>query len=144
MSKKVHENFLMGLKVWWSWGSRFFFSKSPIVGRFSIFHAKLHVFAGLGALFGSFFGQFFVIFSCKTSVFCEAGCSFWVKKNSFFCKTSRFCGGGCSFWYLFLSIVCHFFMQNFCFLRGWEVFLSKKRHCFLGKTSVFEGLDALF
>ena len=34
MSKKVHENFLMGLKVWWSWGSRFFFSKSPFVGRF--------------------------------------------------------------------------------------------------------------
>ena len=29
MGKKVHENFLMGLKIWWSWGSRFFFSKSP-------------------------------------------------------------------------------------------------------------------
>ena len=29
ISKKVQKNFLMGLKIWWSWGSRFFFSKSP-------------------------------------------------------------------------------------------------------------------
>ena len=29
MGKKVQKNFLMGLKIWWSWGSRFFFSKSP-------------------------------------------------------------------------------------------------------------------
>ena len=27
--KKVQKNFLMGFKIWWSWGSRFFFSKSP-------------------------------------------------------------------------------------------------------------------
>ena len=32
--KKVQKNFLMGLKIWWSWGSRFFFSKSHEVGRF--------------------------------------------------------------------------------------------------------------
>ena len=29
MGKKVHENFLMGLKVWWSWQSRFFFFQNP-------------------------------------------------------------------------------------------------------------------
>ena len=34
ISKKVQKNFLMGLKIWWSWGSRIFFSKSPKVGRF--------------------------------------------------------------------------------------------------------------
>ena len=27
--KKVQKKFLMGFKIWWSWGSRFFFSKSP-------------------------------------------------------------------------------------------------------------------
>ena len=26
--KKLQKNFLMGLKFWWSWGSRIFFSKS--------------------------------------------------------------------------------------------------------------------
>ena len=45
IGKKVQKNFLMGLKIWRSWGSRIFFSKSPIVGRFSIFHAKLQVFS---------------------------------------------------------------------------------------------------
>ena len=29
IGKKVQKNFLMGLKIWWSWGSRIFFSKSP-------------------------------------------------------------------------------------------------------------------
>ena len=98
MGKKVHENFLMGLKIWWSWGSRFFFFKIPYCRT----------------IFG---------FSSKTSVFCGAGCFF----------------GG-----TFLSIFCHFFMQNFSFLRGWEVFLSKKIHLFSGKTSIFAGLDGLF
>ena len=28
IGKKVQKNFLMGLKIWWSWGSRIFFSKS--------------------------------------------------------------------------------------------------------------------
>ena len=51
-----------------------------------------------------------------------------------------FCGAGRSFWYVF----CHFFMQNFSFLRGCEVFLSKKKTFFSCKTSVFAGLGALF
>ena len=71
-----------------------FFRVSAVVGRFSIFHAKLQVFAGLGALFGTFF--------------------------------------------------CHFFMQNFSFLGGWEVFLSKKNTFFYEKLHVFGGLGALF
>ena len=39
--KKVQKNFLMGLKFWWSWGSRFFFSKSAYSVRFLDFHPKL-------------------------------------------------------------------------------------------------------
>ena len=46
-------------------GSGFFFSKSSLVGWFSIFHAKLQVFAGLGALFGNFFGTFLSFFQAK-------------------------------------------------------------------------------
>ena len=42
---------------------------------------------------------------------------------------------------LFLSF---FIMQKFSFLRGWEVFLSKKRQFFSYKTSVFAGLGGLF
>ena len=98
MGKKVHENFLMGLKIWWSWGSRFFFFKIPI-GR---------------------------------TVF------------NFSCKTSRSCLGTCSFGGTFLSFFGHFFLQNFSFLRGWEVFLSKKRQFFEMKLHVFGGLGALF
>ena len=63
-------------------------------------------------------------------VFWGAGCSFWVKKSFFLSKISCFRAAGCSFWYLFLSIFCHFFMQNFCFLRGWEVFLIKENIVF--------------
>ena len=37
-----------------------------------------------------------------------------------------FCGSGWSFWYLFFALFCHFFMQKFSFLRGWEVFFTKK------------------
>ena len=55
-----------------------------------------------------------------------------------------FCGAGCSFWYLFWCFFLPFFMQNFSFLRGWEVFLSKKKTIFSCKTSVFAGLGALF
>ena len=29
IGKKLQKNFLIGLKIWWSWGSRIFFSKSP-------------------------------------------------------------------------------------------------------------------
>ena len=46
IGKKLQKNFLMGLKIWWSWGSRFFFSKTPIVGRLSNFHAKLQFLRG--------------------------------------------------------------------------------------------------
>ena len=41
--KKVHKNFVMGLKIWWGWGSELFFSKTLQVGRFLIFHVKLQV-----------------------------------------------------------------------------------------------------
>ena len=58
---------------------------------------------------------------------------------NFSCKTSRFCGAGCSFWYLFLLIFCHFFMQNFSFLGGWVVFLSKKRLFFHEKLRFLRG-----
>ena len=51
IGKKVQKTFFMGLKNWWSSGSRFFFFKSPKVGRFSIFHAKLQLFTGLGFFF---------------------------------------------------------------------------------------------
>ena len=57
----------------------------------SFFHAILQLFAGLGGLFGTFFD----IFSCKISVFCEAGRSFLVRKRHFFSyKTSVFAGLG--------------------------------------------------
>ena len=71
ISKKVQKNFLMGLKIWWSWGSRIFFSKSPIVGRFSIFHAKLQVF--LIRL-----KRIPIVFDSKEFQI------FWIKKNSKF------------------------------------------------------------
>ena len=41
IGKKVQKNFLMGLKIWWSWGSGIFFSKSQQVGRFLDFRPKL-------------------------------------------------------------------------------------------------------
>ena len=61
---------------------------------------------------------------------------------NFSCKTSVFCGAGCFFGGTFLSIFCHFFMQNFSFLRGWEVFLSKKIPFFSHKILLFEGLGS--
>ena len=94
----MQKNFLMGLKIWGSWGSRFVFFKFPY---------------------------------CRT-IF------------NFSCKTSGFCGAGCFFGGIFLSFFGHFFLQNFSFLRGWEVFLSKKRQFFEMKLHVFGGLGALF
>ena len=41
VGKKVQKYFLMGLKVWWSWMSGFFFSKLQQVGRFLDFRTKL-------------------------------------------------------------------------------------------------------
>ena len=67
--------------------------------------------------------------------------TFLSKKKTFFsCKISDFAGLVA----LFGTFFCHFFMQNFSFLRGWEVFLSKKNNMFSCKTSVFAGLDAIF
>ena len=71
------------------------------------FSYKTSVFAGLGGLFGTFFCHFFVIFSCKISVFCEAGRSFLSKKRHFFsCKISVFTRLGA----LFGTFFCHFFV----------------------------------
>ena len=58
---------------------------------------------------------------------------------NFSCKTSRSCLGTCSFGGTFLSFFGHFFLQNFSFLRGWEVFLSKKIHFFLAKIQFLRG-----
>ena len=41
MGKNVQKNFLMGLKIWWSWGSGKKFSKSRQVRWFFDFHPKL-------------------------------------------------------------------------------------------------------
>ena len=43
-----------------------------------------------------------------------------------------------------MTTFCHFFMQNFSFLRGWVLFLSKQRQIFEMKLHVFAGLGALF
>ena len=52
---------------------------------------------------------------------------------------------GLNIWWSWgLSIFCHFFIKKISFLRGWVVFLSKKRQFFSCKTSVFAGLGALF
>ena len=57
--ESLHHKSLMGLKILWSWRSRFFFSKSQQVGRFLIFQTKLHVLP-LFFLFLSKKGQVFV------------------------------------------------------------------------------------
>ena len=78
------------------WGWVTFLSKKK-----TFFSCKTSVFAGLGALFGTFFCHF----SCKISVFCEAGRSFWVKKKHIFsCKTKVFAGLGA----LFDTFFCDF------------------------------------
>ena len=78
-------------------------------------------FFGVVFLFlGQFFSRFFVIFLYKTLVFCEAGWSSWVKNTFFFHAKLQFFQG----WVLFLVNFLPFVMQNFSFLRGWEVFLS--------------------
>ena len=75
-------------------------------------------FAGLGAFFGQFFCHFFGIFSCKTSVFCGVGWSFWVKKEIFFHAKLRFLRG----WVLFLSkkmTIIWDFLENVGKLKFW-------------------------
>ena len=126
MSKKVEKNFVMGLNIWWSWGSGFFFN----------FSCKTSGFCGGGCSFWYLFCQFFVIFSCTISVFWEAGRSFRVKKDSFFHTKLRIFGGWMLFLVPFLSFLCNFFMQNFGFLRGWVVFSCKKYIFFMQNISL--------
>ena len=118
MSKKVEKNFVMGLNIWWSWGSGFFFNfvfKIPIGRTIFNFSCKTSGFCGGGCSFWYLFCQFFVIFEFTISVFWEAGRSFRVKKDSFFHTKLRIFGG----WMLFLSKK----MQDFeIFLR----FLRKR------------------
>ena len=45
--KKVQHSYLMGLKIWWSWGQENLFSKSLQVGRLLIFHVKLQILSTL-------------------------------------------------------------------------------------------------
>ena len=94
----------MGLKIWWSWGSRFFFFKIPIGRTIFNFSCKTSVFWRDGCSFRYLFSHFFVIFSWKISFFCEAVRSFWVKKEIF----------------------CQAKLQ---FLVVWVVFSSKKMTC---------------
>ena len=69
---------------------------------------------------------------------------FLSKKKLFFHTKLQFLRGWVLFLVPFFVIFLSFFMQNFSFLRGWEVFLSKKRQFFSCKTSFFGGLHALF
>ena len=59
IGKKVQKNFLMGLKIWWSWGSGYSKIKIPI-------------------------GRTVLCFLCVNFIFCGLGGSFWVKKWQFF------------------------------------------------------------
>ena len=121
MSKKVQKKFVMGLNVWWSWGSGFFFNFFWFL-------------AGLGALFGTFF----VIFSCKTSGFCGGGCSFWYLFCHFFvifpCTISGLCGGGWSFW-----VKKYFFSCKTSVFAGMGGLFGTFCVIFLCKTSGFCG-----
>ena len=71
IAKKVQKNFLMGLKIWGSWGSEKM-SKSKQVGQFLIFHAKLQNLSAGRVLFLSkktktvcvFFFKFLVLNRC--------------------------------------------------------------------------------
>ena len=111
-------------------GVEIFFSKSPYVGRFSIFHAKLHVFAGLGALFDTFFCHFLVFFLCKTSVFCEAGWSFRVKKYNFFHAKVKFLRGWVIFLVHFLSTFVLFFnLVELSWKKGIHLSILKLGFC---------------
>ena len=62
---KSAEKFSYGFKNFVNLGVEIINFKITPVGRFSIFHAKLQVFAGLGALFGNFFGTFLSFVQAK-------------------------------------------------------------------------------
>ena len=108
------------------------------VGIF-FFHAKLLAFSGAGCSFWYLFCQFLVIFSCKTSGFLRGWVVFLSKNRQFFYAKLQFLRGWVVFLVPFLSLFCHFFMQNFSFLRGWEVFLSKKDNKFHAKLHFLGG-----
>ena len=137
--------FMQNFSFLWGW-------KVILSNKRAFFSYTISVFAGLGALFGNFFVDFFVILSYKISAFCEAGRSFWVQKDNFFhaklqflrvwvvflvpffstffviflCKNSVFSEAGRSFWVKKDNI----FHAKLKFLRGWVAFLSKKMRFF--------------
>ena len=64
---------------------------------------------------------------------------FLSKNRQFFYAKLQFLRGWVVFLVPFLSLFCHFLMQNFSFLRGWEVFLSKKDNKFHAKLHFLRG-----
>ena len=65
----------------------------------------------VSAFLGHFFSQFFVIFSCKNSVFCEGGWPFWVKKKLFFHAKYQILRGWVLFLVPFFVIFLSFFLN---------------------------------
>ena len=118
MGKKVQKNFLMGLKIWWSLGSSFFFSKSSNIGRVLIFHAKL---------------QFFDFRLKRIPIFFKRHRRKNKKKKTKEKYKEKLLLQNFSFlgrWVVFLSKKRHFFHAKLQFLRGWVLFLSKKTTIF--------------
>ena len=56
--KSVQNNFVMGFKIWRSWGSGYSNSKFTICTTIFVFSPKTTFFERLGALFGTFFESF--------------------------------------------------------------------------------------
>ena len=56
--KSVQNNFVMGFKFWWSWGSGYSNSKFTICTTIFVFSYKTLFFGGLGALFVYFWEVF--------------------------------------------------------------------------------------
>ena len=69
------------------------------------------IFELVSAFLGHFFSQFFVIFSCKNSVFCEGGWPFWVKKKLFFHEKYQILRGWVLFLVPFFVIFLSFFLK---------------------------------
>ena len=110
-------SFLRGWVVFWS-KKRHFFS------------CKTSAFAGLGALFDTFFCHFLVFFLCKTSVFCEAGWSFRVKKYNFFHAKVKFLRGWVIFLVHFLSTFVLFFnLVELSWKKGIHLSILKLGFC---------------
>ena len=76
--ESVQNKSLMDLKIWTSWrvSQKFCFLRGWVVflsKKKLFFSCKTSVFAGLGALFGTFFGGFFAIFHAKFQFFAGLG-----------------------------------------------------------------------